>query len=109
MTTTTMTTTTMTVILPVTETTETLDVLTPAVSRTRFATLWARHFGSDEVPAELHTSALWAGVDGADALKALASDLREDATTLDAAGERGYVLLAGQGEGGSDCWTQYRA
>lgn len=99
---------TTTISLPVTETTETVDVLTPAVSRSRFASLWARHFGSDEVPAELHTSALWAGVDGADALKALASDLREDAVRIDDLSGPGYVLLAGQGEGGSDCWTQYR-
>lgn len=101
--------TTIEITLPVTETTETVDVLTPAVSRARFATLWARHFGSDEVPAELHTSRLWAGVDGIDALQALATDLREDARTIDAVGASGYVLLAGQGESGSDCWTQYRA
>jgi len=101
--------TSIAITFPVTETTETLPAVTPAVSRTRFASLWARHLGADEVPAELHTSALWAGVDGVDALKALAADLREDASDLDAVGASGYVLLAGQGEGGSDCWTQYRA
>lgn len=100
---------TIEIILPVTETTETIDVITPAVGRARFAALWERHFPGDEVPAELHTSKLWAGVDGVDALAALAADLRADAQRIETVGERGYVLLAGQGEGGSDCWTQYRA
>ena len=100
---------TLEITLPVTETTETVDVLTPAVGRARFAALWERHFPGDEVPAELHTSKLWAGVDGVDALATLAADLRADAQRIEVVGDRGYVLLAGQGEGGSDCWTQYRA
>lgn len=100
--------TTATVTILATATTETLPTSTPAMARARFErTYRGAHGAGEEVPAEVHTAALWAGPDAAEAHEALCAELLDEASTLDAmpAGETCYVLLAGQGEGGCDVWA----
>ena len=52
---------TLEITLPVTETTETVDVLTPAVGRARFASLWSWHFPATRCPRTAHLEALGRG------------------------------------------------
>ena len=101
--------TTTTITLLATATTETLPASTPAMARARFErTYLLAHGAGEEVPAEVHTAPMWAGPDAAEAHEALCSELAEDASTLDAVGDEGYVLLAGQGDG-CDVWARYTA
>ena len=88
---------TLEITLPVTETTGTVDVLTPAVGRARFASLWG---GTSPATGArgLHTSKLWAGVDGVDALAALAPT-SGPTRSIEVVGDRGYVLPRGAGRG----------
>lgn len=92
-----------------TDTIETLAAETPAIRPARFAGLYRRHHGADEIPVEVHTAPLWAGVDAAEAHAAFCAELAEDASRLDAMpeGEDCYVLLAGQGDG-CDVWARAR-
>lgn len=102
-------TTTTTITLLATDTTETLPLGTPAMRAGRFNRLYTATHGPG-VPAEVHTAALWAGPDAAEAHEALCAELADEASTLDAmpAEEICYVLLAGQGEGGCDVWAAAR-
>lgn len=98
-----------TITILATDTTETLPASTPAMARARFErTYRGAHGAGEEVPAEIHTAPLWAGPDAAEAHEALCAELADDASTLDAVGSEGYVLLAGQGDG-CDVWARYRA
>lgn len=97
--------TTITIRLAATDTTETLASDTPALGLARFARLYREAHG-DAAPAEVHTAALWAGVDAAEAHEALCAELADDASTLVAVGAEGYVLLRGQGDG-CDVWARY--
>jgi hypothetical protein len=96
-----------TIRLAATDTTETLSDNTPALSRARFERLYRAAHGP-EVPAEVSTAPLWAGggADGIASHVALCDELDDDASTLDAVGSEGYVLLAGQGDG-CDVWARY--
>lgn len=91
-----------------TGTVETLAPETAAIRPARFATLYRRHHGAgEEVPAEVHTAAMWAGADSAEAHEALVAELAENVSRLDSMpeGEDCYVLLAGQGDG-CDVWAR---
>jgi len=99
--------TTVTVTLLATDTTETLLFSTPAMARARFErTYRGAHGAGEEVPAEVHTAALWAGPDAAAAHEALCAELSDDASTLETVGDEGYVLLRGAGDG-CDVWARY--
>lgn len=100
---------TTTITLLATDTTETLSLTTPAMGRARFErTYRGAHGAGEEVPAEVHTAALWAGPDAAEAHEALCAELVEDASTLETVGDEGYVLLRGAGDG-CDVWARYHA
>lgn len=92
-----------------TATVETLPTSTPAMARARFErTYRGAHGAGEEVPAEVHTAALWAGPDAAAAHEALCADLLDDASTLESVGDEGYVLLRDAGDG-CDVWARYTA
>lgn len=98
---------TITVRLLATDTTESLDATTPAISTSRFSRLYRdAHGQSAEVPAEVHTDPMWAGPDAAEAHGTLCLDL-PDAATVVGDIDDGYVLLAGQGSGGCDVWARF--
>ena len=79
------------------------------MGRARFErTYRGAHGAGEEVPAEVHTAALWAGPDAAEAHEALCAELAEDASTLETVGDEGYVLLRGAGDG-CDVWARYTA
>ncbi len=104
-----MTTATATVTILATATTETLPTSTPAMARARFErTYRGAHGAGEEVPAEVHTAALWAGPDAAEAHEALCAELADEASTLETVGDEGYVLLRGAGDG-CDVWARYTA
>ena len=99
--------TTATVTILATATTETMPTSTPAMARARFErTYRGAHGAGEEVPAEVHTAALWAGPDAAEAHGALCAELADDASTLETVSDEGYVLLRGAGDG-CDVWARY--
>ena len=101
--------TTVTVTIRTTNTPESLLFSTPAMARARFErTYRGAHGAGAEVPAEVHTAALWAGPDAAEAHEALCAELVENASTLESVGDEGYVLLVGAGDG-CDVWARYTA
>lgn len=97
--------TTRTIALVTTEASETLDAATPALPVARFARMYRDAHG-DAAPTEVHTAPMWAGPDAAEAHEALCVELADAASTLDAVGAEGYVLLRGQGDG-CDVWARY--
>ena len=100
---------TTTITLLATATTEALPLSTPAMARARFERAYrGAHGAGEEVPAEVHTAALWAGPDAAGAHEALCVELADEAGTLETVGDEGYVLLVGAGDG-CDVWARYAA
>lgn len=96
---------TRTIALVTTETTETLPANTPALSVARFAREYRDAHG-EAAPTEVHTAPMWAGPDSAEAHELLCMVLAADASTLEAVGSDGYVLLRGAGDG-CDVWARY--
>ena len=72
--------TTITVTILATRTREILAATTPAMGRARFERAYRAAHG-DSAPDEVHTAALWAGPDGAEAHEALCVELADAAGT----------------------------